>query len=304
MPFLVWILIIISIDPYNYFSKNLNIVDNQVKLDIPYKLNPSLYKLLEFKKHPTQYILLGDSRTDALNVIDIKKYSNKNFTNLAYGGGTLQEIINTFWVINKQVDLKEVYIGLNFNLYNKYIKNDRVSESSEIMKNILSYTLCNYSNKSTLLILENKILGINTKIGIPNSSKEEFWMHQLNVSANGFYKLYEYPISYFDELKAISKYCNEKAIKLVFFIPPTHIDLQKKVQYYNLQNNEALFKSDLKKLGDLYDFDYPSDLTNNKENFKDPFHFTYPISLIVIKELFTSETKYYGKYFKCITYGQ
>lgn len=300
-PFQIWIFIVCIIDPYNYFPFSSQIVNEKLKLNIAYKLNYPLFKLIRFKHYSTQYILLGDSRTNSLDIGLINSYSGHDFTNLAYGGGTIPEIINTFWLINKKNELKEVYIGLNFNLYNKYNYMNRVSEAIALMDDFFAYACSNYTVESTYLIVKNMLWDVETNIGVPNTSKEQFWLYQLNVTSKAHYKQYQYPKKYFEELKLISNYCHENKIKLVFFIPPTHYDLQLKVQEFNLQKYETIFKNDLIQLGDLYDFNYPSDLTKNKDNFDDPYHFSSPIAKMIIKDLFTNETKSNVTFLKCIS---
>jgi hypothetical protein len=299
-PFIFWLLVVLLIDPYNFLSHSSGIIDNQVKTNISYRLNYPLFKLIKYQKHPTQYILLGDSRTNSMDIKVVKEISSKDFTNLAYGGGTLKEVIKTFWQVAKDTGLKEVYVGVNFNLYNKINNMDRVSEATTIMEDFFSYSLCSYTVKSTFLILETTFLGISTKIGVPNSSKEQFWENQL-TQINLTYGPYIYPDNYFEELRYISEYCIKNKIKLIFFIPPTHIDLQKKVHEFNLQGFEMKFKNDLKMFGDVYDFDYPSDLTKTKDNFSDPFHCTPYISMVVINEIFGKTAKVYCKFSKCTT---
>ena len=302
LPFLLWLLIVILIDPYNYFSNSM-IIDNSLKMETSFKLNRPLYQLLDFKNHPTTNILLGDSRTNNLKVEIFKKYSNQEFTNLAYGGGSLPEIINTFWLVAKKHNLSNVYIGLNLTFYNNYRSRDRVIEAEEIMRNFFSYAFSVYTFRSTYLIVETIITGNHLKLGVPDISKEEFWKRQLDVSAKDDYGLYEYPINYGKDLNEISKYCSQHGIHLVFFIPPTHIDLQKKVKEYNLQAYELRFKNDLKKMGDVYDFDFPSNITADTGNFNDPYHFSPSIGEIIVKDLFSNESNKEVVFTKCKTYN-
>lgn len=304
LPLLIWLVLVVVIDPYNYFKSGFNIIDLHYKKESAFKLNRPLFQLLAYENHPTNSILLGDSRTNGLKSNVIKKYSKKDFSNLAYGGGSLQDVISTFWLVSEEKELKDVYIGINFSLYNKHYSKNSVTEVKETMNNFFSYAFSEDTFKSTFLILKSIITGKEIKIGIPDTSKEKFWMYQLNVSAKQHYDVYVYPSNYFDDLKEISKYCKKNGINLVLFIPPTHTDLQNKVKEYNLENDEIKFKNDLKKIGDLYDFDYPSELTLNKDNFRDPYHFTDSIGKIVVKELFSCGTGKYVKFTRCTTYGK
>lgn len=300
LPLIIWIILVVLVDPYNYFSFGPKIIDNRFKMGISYKLNRPLYQLLGYNNHPTPSILLGDSRTACLKSEIINIYTKNDFTNLAYAGGSLVDAINTFWLVSKNNKLSDVYIGINFSLFNKYRRLDLVTEDEKLINNFFLYALSESVFKSTYLILKSLITGKDIQIGVPATSKGKFWIYQLNTIANEQYGLYEYPSNYYNDLIEISKYCKKNGINLVFFIPPTHIDLQKKVKQFNLQYFDKKFKNDLEKIGDVYDFDYPSDLTKNYNNFHDPYHFTDSIGEIVVKELFAKESYTYAKYKKAL----
>mgnify|MGYP001593967187 FL=1 len=107
-----------------------------------------------------------------------------------------------------------------------------------------------------------------------------------------FYSNYEYPTTYYEGLKEISNYCKENNIKLIFFVPPTHIEQQQSVINFDLAEEEVRFRDDIKKLGILYDFDYPNEKTKNKTNFSDPLHPNDSIREIVTQEIVTGNLKY------------
>jgi hypothetical protein len=81
-------------------------------------------------------------------------------------------------------------------------------------------------------------------------------------------------------------------IKLVFFIPPTHTDLQGRVADFHLEKAEYQFKKDIEGLGELHDFDFRNDLTADKRNFTDPFHCNDSISRLVIQEMISGGSTY------------
>jgi hypothetical protein len=122
-------------------------------------------------------------------------------------------------------------------------------------------------------------------------SREKFWKYQLDVTANRFLTNHSYPTAYYESLKKIAAYCKEKNIKLVFFIPASHVDLQQKTTEFNLVAEENKFREDIKKLGDVYDFNYPNELTKEKNNFSDPFHFKDEIARTLIDELFNDRKR-------------
>ncbi|WP_299430979.1 hypothetical protein [uncultured Maribacter sp.] len=285
IPLFLYLIIVVIIDPYNFFS-NSNFIPLETKKEISFKLNYPLFKLLAFKKKPTKNIILGDSRTNNLDINFINECAGKEFTNLAFGGGTLQEIINTFWEATKETKLEKVVIGLNFNLYNKVNAMDRVSEAVYLKNNFLSYGTSKFVFKSTGLIIKNLILNSSFDLGIPEMSREEFWQYQLNSAANNTYRIYNYPQGYFLELKKIAEYCKNNKIELKFFIPPTHTSLQEKIHEFKLLKEEEKFKEDIKRLASVYDFDFSNQITRNKEKFKDPYHCKESVAELVAKVIF------------------
>ena len=283
LPFWLYLLLVGIIDPFNYLSSD-NFIENELKTEISYKSHYPLWKLNNFKNDPNSNILLGDSRTNSLSTDTIYSATGLKFTNLAYGGGTLREIIATFWEANKQVKLSKVYIGINFNLYNSYNNNDRVLEALSLTNNFFIYGLNRYVFKATFNILRAKLFNTKFDLETPDMNKDEFWSYQLDVTINSFYEQYAYPKEYFKELKEIAQYCKKNEIELFFFIPPTHVDLQNKVEEHNLLEEYAQFINDLNLLGKTYRFNNSSQLTQDKANFKDPFHLNDNLLNDVFKE--------------------
>lgn len=291
-PIFIYTIIAIYIDPYNIIRKECSPKLMELKSQISCKLNYPLYKIQQYSDNPTDVILLGDSRTNKLNPQVFSSFRQISTTNLAYAGGTLSEIIDTFWYVSKKHNLKEVYIGANFNLYCESNNMNRVKEAIKLKEAPLSYLYSHYCFKSTFLILKSLLTGKIIEIEKPNNNKDEFWEYQLESSAYNFYRDYKYPSYYHKSLIEISDYCNESDIKLIFFIPPTHIDLQHKVNDFNLSEDDKRFKADLSKLSILYDFDYRNNLTVNRDNFSDPFHCNDSVAKIVIKEIATGDINF------------
>ncbi|GAB5408242.1 MAG: hypothetical protein BalsKO_06070 [Balneolaceae bacterium] len=292
----MYILIAVYIDPYNILKEETNPNLIELKSQISYKINYPLYKLQEFSTNPTDIILLGDSRTAKLNPKAFEDLTDMSVSNLAYGGGTLPEVIDTFWYTTKVHNIKKVYIGLNFNLYNKLNSMDRVNEAIQLKNSPFSYLFSRYCFKSVYSILKSLVSNEIIHIERPKLSKTEFWQYQLQTSASNFYKNYQYPESYFEALEEISDYCSSNNIEVIFFVPPTHTELQQKVTEFKLNRAEDKFKSDLKRLGLVYDFDYENKMTENKDNFSDPFHYIDTIADVVTREIITGNTTFARTY--------
>ena len=297
IPFYLYLILGLIIDPFNVFFEEKNKEIKDIKIKISSKLDYPLFSINKYLKNPTEIILLGDSRTNRLNMNQPKIGNKDRSTNLAYGGGTIPEIVETFWYVTKFNDLKEVYIGINFNLYNKNNNNNRVKNTIDLLEsNKFTHLLTGSSLKAITLISKSLIFSNVENIEKPDIDKSEFWKIQINKSEK-FYQKYNYPENYFNELLAISKHCNQNDIKLIFFSPSTHIDLQNRVDYFNLKKEKVKFMNDLSELGTFIDYDFENELTVNKNNFTDPFHFNDSIAKIITNDIL-SEDKFYGIVYK------
>jgi predicted membrane protein len=283
--YLIYAIIAWIIDPYSILHKEEKQRLFELKSQISYPLNQQLFLLQMYSEQPTDVILLGDSRTQSLKSSVFEEFTQKKATNLAYGAAAISDIIDTFWYAAGIHDLNEVYIGINFNLFNEHNYSPRVKEALRLMNSPEAYLFSKYCYKSLYLIIKAGITGKNVEMGKPAVSKEEFWKFQLDSTASVFYRFYKYPDSYQKGLTEISQYCRDNDIKLVFFIPPTHIDLQQRVIDFDLTDEEKAFKTFISSLGNMHDFDTPCDMNRSYDNFQDPFHFNDSIATLVIKEI-------------------
>lgn len=272
LPFVVAAGIVGYADPYEYFGVS-TVVSSEEKYKIAYPANYALWKLSHYKKDPLPNILLGDSRVAALTPEIAERFSNFPVSNLAYGGGTLPEVVSTFWFVAEQQKLERVYVGVNINLYNDFSYQNRVTGALSIIENPALYFI-NRDVWTVIWYLGKKALFSSlTDMEKPKMSREEFWQYQLTTGADEHYRLYDHPQRHYEALKKISDYCRGKNIELMFIILPTHVDLQNQIgEYYGLRDACVRMREDLRSLGAVLDFDYNSDFTSNEENFKDPYH--------------------------------
>ncbi len=295
IPISCFVVLLIIIDPFNYLIDETIIENSNLKERISLKVNSRLFKWIKYKHNPVESIILGDSRSDQLKEQYFEENLKEPIINLSYGGGTLPEIIETFNQISKINRIKKLYIGISFNLYNGKNSMNLVPEAVEISTSISSYLTSKYCVKSSIQYLQAMVLN-KSEIETPPFTKDEFWDYQLYSAVSNFYRAYTYPGNYYNDLKKISDYCLENNVELIFIIPPTHTDLQKRIDDFNLAEQEKRFKSDIITLGDVFDFDYPNELTSNKSNFIDPFHSIDSISKIVVTEVTTGKT-HFAKYY-------
>jgi hypothetical protein len=271
IPFPLYLGIVMLIDPYNYLNVS-HLISPETKLATSAKFNPQLWKLIEFKHIKADIIIFGDSRSAQVNAEHLKQTTGFNFYNFSYAGGTLIDMIETFWYAAEKQNLKEAYFGINFNLYNDFERNNGVEQARSIMKNIFSYSFSKVVFKSMIQNIKKQYFVKDYTIGEPDMNREEFWSYQLHSMGIRFYQKYKHPDQYLDQLSEISDYCKKNNIKLVFFMPPTHVDLQKRIADFKLEKDYDRFISDISTLGKFYNLDVASKYTQNRNNFNDPFH--------------------------------
>ncbi|MBS1752199.1 MAG: hypothetical protein JST63_20045 [Bacteroidetes bacterium] len=272
LPFVIFFIIIAFLDPFNYLGKN-GIINDNIKQLYSGKINYALWELNAYKKHPTENILLGDSRIMLVDTGVVNKIKHKKFVNLGYGGGSLKEAIETFWYASSVCRLHEVYLGINLELYNQNNIGNRVKGVEIMLKNPLLYFTNSDVIEAAYYCFMNRNKHSENSIEIPPMTRDEFWKFQLSETAERYYSTYGYPSEYNTELSKMARYCQEKKILLHFIVLPTHTDLQNKISAFHLQDANDRFIHDLKELGDVYNLNLNNKYTRVNENFNDPFHF-------------------------------
>lgn len=296
IPLWIYAGFIALIDPFNYFNST-TVINLKDKKEISEALDIRYWRIINYNHKQSKNIILGDSRAN-FPIDYFEQQTGKEFYNFAVFAVTIDEISDAFWYVAKQTKLESAYIGISFNHFNKY--NNKNLLTGKIQKNNpTSYILESANFEGAYTIIASRIKGEIIKKGKPNMSREQFWQSQLKEEAKKYYSLYKYPDNYFEKLKKIADYCQKNNIKLIFFSPPTHTDLQNTINQYNLQKEFERFKQDMKKLGTWVDFDYPNELTKNADNFDDPFHLKTSMRYKVITDdLLNEQGKYSVRYIK------
>jgi len=291
LPFILIISIEIYVDPFNFFSAEKNEKLLAIKSNISGKDNPYLYKLIEYDRNPGTIILLGDSRTGLLFPSLFDSSLHNQVSNLSIGGGTLQDAFEIFRYVIGKHKISKVFMGIAIETYSGTLLRNRAKPSIEIKNSVLLYLLNRYTFTSTMLVSRSYLFNEQIDLYKPPESRDEFWQSQLELSSR-YLDNYSYPENYYEELKKLSDYCLANNIHLSFILSPTHVDLQKKIHEHHLDKEYAHFKNDIQEFGDVYDFNYPNEITTDKSNFGDPYHHTIHISQIIVDEISGKKIKY------------
>ena len=296
-PILIWIFILIQIDPFNYFNYS-NIISKEIEYKTARKLNSILYNTLSFRNTPTQNIIIGDSRIKRLSINEIEKISGDKYFIIHSNAAKLNEIIDLFWLSAKYSNLENVILGINFNLFNEYAYSNRVHEIERMIANPLMYIF----NGNVLEVTTKAIISHFSKTEIPNISrnimlkrelngksfkdKKIWWQYNISTVAKNQYSKYKYPKKLITRLKEVNEYCIENNINLTLLNVPHHQEFRQRVTDFNLIDEENRFKKEIKEIGTVIDYDFPNSITNCRHCFTDPIHTNDSVSLIMVKEIF------------------
>jgi len=297
LPLVVWGLFVLCIDPFNYF-KVFAFIPDSTKKETLYPLNNALFSTLEYVHDPSPNIIIGDSRALKLSNAQFSRRTGGQYKHLSVNAGKINEFADLFWFANSRAHLGNVYIVLNFNLFNLYAYGDRVNGVTRLLRNPLLYLYDRSVAEASYLVLRTAFLYKRVEVEKPVRTKDEFWIWALQNWATEQYGKWKYPTEGYARLQEVSQHCKRNGIKLAFIIVPHHVDYQKRVNDFNLSGAEMQFKSDIAKLATTYDFDYPNDLTANRDNFSDPIHITGEAGDLIVDDILTGSLKY-GRLLSC-----
>ena len=138
---------------------------------------------------------------------------------------------------------------------------------------------------SSALIIKSFMQKEKIDLSKPEENKEDFWQIVVDDIAAKYFSQYAYPTNYYSELLKIKEYCQRNKIELIVWLPPNHVDYQKRIEDFGLVTEYKKFKSDMGMFDVLYDYTERKDIILNKDNFSDPMHFTKAVGDRIINEL-------------------
>lgn len=281
-PIFVWILIVYSIDPFNYFNKS-TLISEKAKEESALELNSLLYNSIRFKNNPIPNVIIGDSRIRKLPTARIKQITGDEYHTIHSNAAKLNEIIDLFWFTTECTKMKNVIIGINFNLYNEYAYSNRVSDVKALLENKFIYIFNWNIVEAIFLVFKNKYFESNQD---EKKNKKIFWDYTINTVAKNHYSKWKHPDKSLLRLKEMGMYCKANNINLTLLVVPHQKEFHNKLVEFNLAHEEVRFKNEIKDIGRVIDFDFSNSITNCKACFSDPIHTTDSVSAIMVNEIF------------------
>jgi hypothetical protein len=281
-PLFALALVVLIVDPYNYFFDH-NFVPNKVKFHVINRSAESmprgntLWKLIDFKKHPVKNILIGDSRAYDLNVDTVRKFSGIQFYNFGVPGGNYNSIIETFWYLTSLVKPERVYIQVGFHNYSENSSYDLMADAKKVYKRPYFFFSRFYFLQESFLDLYYSVKGVPTD-QTDGKFNEQTWNRTLQSQGNSALASMKYPAKYHDELVKISKYCTDNNIELVFIIFPDQQDFHDLIARHSLTGLYQKYKADMNALGKVIDFDNPGNgIIKSRSNYRDIYHLNHDL---------------------------
>ena len=266
------------------------------KRAVAYPLNYRLYKLAAFRRQPGELVVFGDSRADALQERWFAEAGVPYF-NFSYPGGTLLDEIRTFWWAAHRTRLRVALFSIPFNMYT-----DGDRQYADFQARILDQSLALVDNpwayyqssfvrrvswRAVQPLIWRSVGAAATAREPPTSappSAEARWNKALDM-VNGTYSDWKQPKSLQAKLEQVRRYCVDRKIQLVFFLPPNQVDLQRKVDQFGLTGEYATYKAYLGNLGTVFDYDVSSAITRDRKNYADPFHVREDTARWLVRDL-------------------
>jgi hypothetical protein len=270
------------VDPFN---KNLAFSLNLPKSTISMEMSYPLFKVIDYSRNPKPVIVLGDSRAMALSEDLFAAAGINNVFNFAYGGGTLYEAIDTFWYATSKTRLKKVIVVLPFNLLSEYNATNRFLPAKHLGESNAAYYFSSFVTKASVYNVIKKLSRVSIRPEKPAAGKEAFWQFQLGTTTSMHYGNWTWSPKLFAELRKVVAHCNQSDIEVTFVIPPSHVDLQNKVTQFDLDAEYADYKLELQKMARIIDYDFENQVTADRDNFRDPYHFNQEIAGKLVEQI-------------------
>ena len=289
-PFVVWILAVVVVDPFDYFDIS-HVVPEPVKMENAAPLNEMMHDMLKEVHNPGENLIIGDSRVQSFSLPQIKEITGLQYHRLSSNALKLNEAVDLFWFANQRKRIARVVFGINFNQYNEYAFADRVHSVQAVIHNPLLYVFDRSVAQAAYYVTKAALTGHHAFSSAPPMTRDEFWKYIVTVRAKEQYGRYRHPDELYRRMQDMVTFARGQGTEVTFVIVPHHADFQRRVEDFGLTGEAARFRRELKDLGvRVVDYDYPNAVTADKLNFKDPIHCNHAVASMIVKEVFGGKT--------------
>ncbi len=285
-PLLVWALLVVVVDPFNYFDVS-HVFPDSVKKANAAALNTLVFNMLKEVHNPSVNLIIGDSRAESLPLARIDQVSGQHYFLLSANALKLNESIDLFYFADHIKPVKRAVFTLNFNEYNEYAYADRVSSVESMVHNPFIYLFDRSVAQAAYCVARAQFDGRNVVNSAPPMTQDEFWDYIVTVRGREHYERFRHPDGLLQQLQGLAAYARTNQIEITFIIVPHHEDFQRRVREFGLIPEYVHFKREMSQLGiRVIDYDYLNDITSNRSNFRDPLHYNEAFGNLIADEVF------------------
>ena len=282
---LLYVAFLLAADPFQLFHLPFSVSTEASRTEYAAHLNPSLYRLIAFRRNPLPDILLGDSRMALFHEPDIKKLTGRDVFNLSIPGGTLEMTIDTFWYAAEHARLRSVALAVSLDAYTDFKLGSEIATMRGMDDNpLLYFTNRNVFTASVEAYRRRLGFAGSNELTLERFTREQIWSDGLQFLRSSFSK-WRKPVRFHARLEEIAGYCRKNNIALRFVILPQHDDAWRLVDEYGLQQEQEKMKVALADLAPVLDLSARTGQTADANNFTDVVHFRGQIVLDLIRRL-------------------
>jgi hypothetical protein len=275
LPFGLWCLFILAVDPSNMFLCSPLGIPDDVKEKTAHRGGDamprdwSLYKISAFDHAPTKVVLLGDSRAFSLPTEPIAERLGEPVFNFGIPGGNVSTSADMFWFAVSRVKLEKVYFQVSFHNSGPY--QSVAKDALAIHRNKALYFVDHHVAAAALSCVSRWLSKTNGAVRLGDRKQIFADLLQLQKS------LFDFGVNdpaAFNQLSRIASYCRSNSIHLVIFNMPMHNTIHDMIRQRALDGDYRSFRSRVAELGEFCDFDAPQTISLPDEAFRDPLHVT------------------------------
>jgi hypothetical protein len=233
--------------------------------------NDRLLELARFNREPRPIIVLGDSRAQNLRE-EFFAEQGLSARNLAYGGGTVYEAIDTFDFAARRTRLQAVVMVVPFNSWSESDHGNLVENAVGLIERPATYYFNADILRASVANVAANWLGDAHPSQAPPMTGEAFWRYQLDYNARSYYERWQQPERLERLFLDMVAQCRSRGIRLLLVVPPTHVDLQRLIPHYRLEKQHEAYLALLEANAETLNFDVVDAVTSDRAKFSDPFH--------------------------------
>lgn len=120
---------------------------------------------------------------------------------------------------------------------------------------------------------------------IPDNKLNKNFIKQVARNGAADWRYFEFSEKLWKYIEEISIWCRQNNVELILIAPPTIVELQNRINDYELGKLNHILRMRLAELGTFVDFDYVNQLTKQPQYFTDAYHFNSDVAKEIINEI-------------------